>query len=116
MQQCPNPYYLDENRAQVRAGKAVYPDRDERLGAVNEPIGFPCYRSSCEVCTGSRKARWAGKCLAEQSTSVAANFVTCTYKTDHPHADKLILGDGQRWIKRIRASGKYPLSYLWVFE
>lgn len=124
MKRCLSPFYPDESAKDVRAGKIVYPDKDERLGLENEPPWFPCFR--CSVCTDTRRRRWVGRCLAEQTTAVKATFVTATYGDDrycartgiegrHPHADELVVSDGQKWLKRIRSAG-YPCSYLWVFE
>lgn len=117
MRECLTPYIPQLTLGDRRAGKVVYPVEDERIGGTNMPLGHPCNR--CPNCRANRRWRWVGRCLAEQCTSVEANFVTLTYgrdrrygaDRDHPHARTLVYDDVQKWLKRLRFAG-HRFSYL----
>ena len=118
MWECLGRIVLGQTAAAKRIGMGHYPDRDEN----GREIGFAC--QVCENCRKNQAHAWVGRLLAEQQTSVAANFITLTYghddrykgtglegAVDHPHARKLVYGDMQRYFKRVR-SADFPLSYL----
>lgn len=124
MAECENPYVRQLSWKDHCAGKVLQYYDPEDYDAEGNKLspGLPCNR--CRACKDRSRRRWVGRMLAEQRTSVEANFVTLTYGYDdyyrgradrknhpHPHANELHYDDVQKWIKRIRRAG-HEVHYL----
>lgn len=80
---------------------------------------------ACRKCWQCRERRindWVGRCIAENKTAKASNFVSLTYgrdpvygSIDHERAAVLTYSDVQKYIKRVRRAG-FPLRYFAVGE